>query len=309
MRRLALLLLLTGCAATRPSAPQLFEFHDNFWMNLHHFVRAVGRGMPAPGELAAGDRKTWDDGVAFYRAHYVERDLLFDDGMVAIKNELRRFDGKDSLEGAKIDADLRATLERIAPVYRKYWWPSHRAANEKWIATARKLVREHGKAISERVAAAYGETWPALPIPVDVTVTAGPNSAYTSSPPTHTTISSIEPTMQNLAALELLFHEPSHAWGGRLYNGVYRLAKARSKKVPGQLWHAVLFYNAGELTRRQLARDGIGDYVEFAAKYDVYKQLCGDGCRDRVAAAWNRRLDGGATIDEALDALIAAWPD
>jgi hypothetical protein len=307
MRRwLVVLLLLAGCA-TRPE-PQLFEFHNNFWMNLHHFVRAVPRGMPAKADLSPAEKATWDEAVAFYKKNYMERDLLFDDGMLAIKSELRKFDGKQTLDGAKIDPELRATLERIAPIYRKHWWPAHRASNDAWIAAARKLVRQHGAPIAAKVAAAYGETWPAEPIPVDVTVTAGPNNAYTSSPPTHVTISSMEPTVHGLASLELLFHESSHRWGGRLFNGVFRHAKLHNKEVPRQLWHAVLFYNAGDLTRRQLVCDGITNYVEYAAKYNVYKDLCGDGCQDRVAAAWNRRLDGTATIDEALDALVANWP-
>jgi hypothetical protein len=309
IRRALIVLLLAGCASVAPPRPQLFEFHDNMWMNLHHFLRAIPRGMPASGNLNAAERASWDEAVAFYKANYVSRDLLFDDGMVAIKNDLRNFDGKSSLEGAKIDPAMRATLERVAPIYRKYWWPSHQAANEKWIAAARETVRLHGAQLAEKVAAAYDERWPATPVPVDVTVTAGPNNAYTTSPPTHVTISSLEPTIQGLASLELLFHESSHGWGGRLYNGVFRAAEAQKKNVPRQLWHAVLFYNAGDLTRRQLECEGIKDYLEYAAKHGIYKNLCGDGCRDRVAAAWNRRLAGQATNQEALDALVATWPE
>jgi hypothetical protein len=79
-------------------------------------------------------------------------------------------------------------------------------------------------------------------------------------------------------------------------------------KVPPQLWHAVLFYNTGELTRRELAGHGIDGYVERAVKNDVYRNLCGEGCRDRVAAAWNRRLAGEVSVEQALDALVASWP-
>ena len=126
--------------------------------------------------------------------------------MVQIKTTLRAHENKQTLEGAALDPELRSTLERIAPIYRKYWWPKHRASNEAWITAMRSLLLVHGKSLADAVAAAYGEKWPAEPVPVDVTVTAGPNNAYTSSPPTHTTISSMEPSVQGFAALELLFH-------------------------------------------------------------------------------------------------------
>jgi hypothetical protein len=301
------IVILTACAtAPAPSHP-LFEFHDNFWLNLHHFARAV-RGMDAPGDLQPDERAVWDAAIAFYAAGYSKRDLLFDDGMVAIKNELRHCDGKDTLDCAAIDPQLKATLLRIAPIYRKYWWPAQRDTNEKWIAAAQSLISKYGAPLSARVASAYGVEWPAEAIPVDVSVTAGPNVAYTSTRPTHTTIASTEPTVQGLAVLELLFHEPSHAWGRILQAGIARAEEAHHTHVPRQLWHAVLFHNAGELTRRTLQENGVGGYVEYAAKYDVYRQLCGEGCRDRVAAAWDRRLDGSASVEDALDALVSSWP-
>src|SRR6187549_1077497 len=94
MRRiLPLLFLVAGaCASATPRRapePPLFTFQSNFWVNLHHFARAVARGMPAPGELSATERSTWDAGVAFYRERYVDRDLVFDNGMVEINNALR----------------------------------------------------------------------------------------------------------------------------------------------------------------------------------------------------------------------------
>jgi hypothetical protein len=221
--RLLVTIALVACVSTKQSAPApLFEFHNNMWLNLHHFIRAVGRGMPAPGELTADERVTWDAAVAFYRDRYVNRDPVFDDGMVHIKNALRAYESRDSIADAAIDPELRSTLERIAPIYRKYWWPAHRASNASWIEAALPLIRDHGAALSARVAAAYGAMWPGEPIPVDLSIQAGPVGAYTTSPPTHTTISSTDPGYQGLGALEILFHEPSHAWGRTLQSSIVK---------------------------------------------------------------------------------------
>ena len=187
--------------------------------------------------------------------------------------------------------------------------PGHAdAANRAWIAAIQPLLASHGAAIARRVAGAYGQSWPSAPVPVDLTVSAGLVGAYTTNPPTHTTIASTNPDIRGLAALETVFHEASHAWGLVIQEAIVKAATARRKTVPPQLWHAVLFHTAGESTRRTLAADGVGGYVEYAVRLDVYVKLCGDGCRERVAEHWDPHLDGKTSIAAALDALVAAWP-
>jgi hypothetical protein len=285
-------------------AVALFSFHSNSWLNLHHFVRAVARGEPLTVELGAEEKPAWDAAVALYRERYVQRDLLFDQGMVAIKTALRRAEGKDSLAGLGLDPALAAALERAAPVYRRRFWPAHDRDNREWIAAVQPQLQAHGAVLARRVAAAYGKTWPAEPIDVDLSVQAGPFGAYTTSPPTHVTLSPRRAEFR-AGALEILFHEASHAWDGVLQDGVARAAAAQGRKAPPQLWHAVLFFTAGELTRRELELAGDEDYVEIPLRAGVYTRSCGD-CRPLLSKHWGPRLDGRVSIDEALSALVAA---
>ncbi len=234
--------------------------------------------------------------------------MLFDAGMVEIKEKLRAIEGSTSLGAASLDAELKATLERLAPVYRAHWWPAHDADNRAWIDAVQPLLSRHGAALSRRVAASYGQSWPSPPVPVDVCVQAGPVGAYTTANPTHTTVASTHPSLRGLAALEMLFHEASHGWDQELENAIGKASAAHKKTVPPQLWHGVLFYNAGELTRRTLLEAGVSDYVEYAVQQDVYPNLCGAGCRERVAKHWDPHLDGKVSLEEALDGLVAAWP-
>jgi hypothetical protein len=304
-RRLFVLLVCAiAIVQGRPmaQADALFSFHSNPWLNLHHFVRAAARGGPAPTGLSEEDSRQWAAGVEFYKP-YGQRDLLFDEEMRNIKTALRSAEGKTSLEGITIDANLKATLERLMPIYQKRWWPEHDRANRAWIAAAKPLVDRHGAALSQTVARTYDVAWPISPIPVDLCVTAGPNGAYTTGP-THVTMSSSDPSYQGLAALEMLFHESSHGVD-QLFQQVKQAASEQKVTVPPQLWHGVLFYTAGELTTRELKAHGIA-YTQYAGE-GLYKNLCGVGCREKIAEHWTPHLDGRRSIADSLSALVASF--
>ena len=167
------------------------------------------------------------------------------------------------------------------------------------------LLDRHGIAISQALTRAYETSWPGSPVPVDLSVTAGPNGAYTTGPPIHVTISSSDASLQGLAALEMLFHESSHSPVSDLFQRVTRAASGQNVPVPPQLWHAVLFYTAGELTTRELRAHGIA-YTQYAGQ-GLYTNLCGAGCREKIAEHWTPRLDGKRSIPESLSALVAAF--
>src|SRR5271168_4387335 len=92
----------THSSSGRAQTP--FEFHSGFWINLHHFLylEAVSerpqRGQhPATVNKADVDvrnsfspeeRAAWDAAVSYYASSVIQRDLLFDREMGAIKNQL-----------------------------------------------------------------------------------------------------------------------------------------------------------------------------------------------------------------------------
>jgi hypothetical protein len=315
LRPLTALLVFVGTTWAVPTAQQgpLFFFHSNPWLNLHHFIRLAARSdRPTEADSAglSGEELTqWTAGVEFYRP-YARRDLLFDDGMIAINDALHLGDGKPTLDGLAIDANLKATLERLMPIYRKHWWPDHDRANRAWIAAVQPLVDRHGLAISQALTRAYGVSWPAQPIDVDVSVSAGPNGAYSTSPPAHVTMSASDTSLRGYRSLEMLFHESSHTLGlfPGLIQGLTRAATERKVTIPPQLWHAVLFYTAGELTTRELRAHGI-EYIEYAGvgPDSLYRNLCGPGCRDKIVEHWTPHLDGKRSMPDALAALVKAF--
>jgi hypothetical protein len=282
----------------------LFSFHSNAWMNLHHILWSRGEGAPPPEQMQEAERKVWAAGIEFY-VPYSKRNLIFDEELITIKEALRTAEGKVSLDGLKIDSGVRATLERLMPIYRKYWWSSHDQSNRDWIAAVKPLLDRYGAALNAAMVRAYDVTTPDNPVWVDVSVRAHPNGAYETGPLTHVVISSIAAGYRGYAALEMLFHERSHAWGGVLARNIFAAAEEQGITVPPQLPHAVLFYTAGELTRRELMAHGI-DYVHYAQR-GVYTNMCGTGCQDKMAVHWVPHLEGKQSIAESLSKLVAAF--
>jgi hypothetical protein len=118
-------------------------------------------------------------------------------------------------------------------------------------------------------------------------------------------MSSSEPSLQGLAALEMLFHEGSHSDVSNLFARVQQASSEQHVSVPPQLWHAVLFYTAGELTSRELNAHGIA-YTQYAGQ-GLYVNLCGAGCREKIAEHWTPRLDGKRSLADCLSALVASF--
>jgi hypothetical protein len=302
----ALTAIFIAAALATPDAQPgpLFTFHSNAWLNLHHYVRAVARGGPGLSGLTAAEQSDWSASVEFYKP-YAARDVLRDDGMVAIASALRGAEGRDDLARVLIDTPLKSTLERAMPIYRRHAWPDHDRANRSWITETQPLVARHGQAISGALTRAYSTTWPAAPMHVDLSVVAGPVGAFSVN--NHITISSSDPGYRGYAALEMVFHEASH--GLELFDALVdplnRTASEQKVVVPPQLWHAVVFYTAGELTRRELKAHAI-DYTPYADT-QLYDNMCSAGCRDKIATRWMPYLDGKVSRAQALTELVAAF--
>jgi hypothetical protein len=118
---------------------------------------------------------------------------------------------------------------------------------------------------------------------VDLSVVAGPVGAYTTCEPAHAMMPSHDASYRGYAGLEMLFHESSHCMS-QLFQRVNQAARSENVSVPPQLWHGVLFYTAGELTTRELKAHGV-DYVPYAGS-NLYANLCGAGCHDKIIEHW-----------------------
>ncbi|HKE22988.1 MAG TPA: hypothetical protein VKB88_11410 [Bryobacteraceae bacterium] len=239
---------------------------SDFWLNLHHFLYVSAwarradtpaqrrRAMPLPADdgvaMTDAERATWDTAVLYYDHELASKDLLFDGSLTAINNSLA---GVRTLSGLSLAADHRRFLETAAPIYRRYWWPQHDAANRAWIADVAQRTTPVAAQIIDRLTTLYGIKWFDAPIRVDVVRVGKSQGAYTAVVPrVHIIVASADASYAGWAGAEMLFHESSH---GLIQNVQAAVDKAMTAvgKNPRDLWHVVLFYITGEVTRQTLS--------------------------------------------------------
>jgi hypothetical protein len=254
--------------------------------------------------LTADEQTTWNAAVAFYDRNIASKDLLFDDDLTRTKVALG--DADDALSNVGIDESLRSVLLDAAPIYRKYWWRDHDAANRAWIERVSRQTPPVAASIIERLTALYGMPWFTMPVRVDVVRVGKSQGAYTSlNPRPHIVVASGDSSYEGWSGTEMLFHEASHALFQKVRGAVESAAKSANKQ-PRDLWHVVLFYIAGEVTRQQLAKSGI--------EYRPY--LYATGLFDRAWPAFRAPIerhvrafvDGQAALDVMAGELAGALP-
>ncbi|MGD0892632.1 MAG: hypothetical protein ABR923_13965 [Terracidiphilus sp.] len=299
----------------------LFEFHTGFWINLHHFLyRQAQLSEPQSGShnlalnkadaeeldlLSASERSTWNDALAYYSTFLVKRDLLFDDDLIQTKDQLEDAELSSDLANVKIPAPLKATLLKAAPVYRQHWWVRHNAENHEWISHLEPLIKRYGSTLSGEMATIYREPWPKYPVRVDAVAYANWAGAYTTIQPTRPTISTTDPANQGTAALEILFHETSHGMMSCVMDAIQSAEANLNVHHPGaafhsgSIWHAVLFYTAGNLVAQQ-----VPGYIPYADKNGLWVRAWPSPDRSLIEQDWKPHMDGSITLQQSLKRLV-----
>jgi hypothetical protein len=277
-----------------------------------------GREPVAAAVLTPAEQQAWTAALNYYAGDLAGRDLLFNGDMANIKNRLAELEACEDLSGRRdpnCDSGLRrelvVALERAAPVYRARWWPTHDRLNRSWTAGVAPLVRQFGGELARQLSDTYQADWPTGKIRVDAVAYAGSFGAYTTLEPVRVTLSSADARNQGPAALEVLFHEASHALAGAVRDAIARECRMRGKPIPRDLWHALLFYTTGEMVRRALtprdtsAARGAGAYTPYAYRFGLYSR--GWSTYQRVLERyWQPYLDGKVAFDTAVARLVSA---
>lgn len=319
----ALVLLSIGVeAAAQEEAVEprreLFEFRSGMWFNLHHFLfqQALGEKQIAAdpesrasllatkvradlGGLSDEERQQFLAARDAYRDTMIDRDLLFDQGMVEIKNNLAAVEDDALLDDVDLPDALIEVLSEVGESYRTHFWPAHDALNRRWIESVEPLVAKHGALLAGRLCALFRTEWPEQPIPVDLSIYANWSGAFTTIGPTHITIGSRDRGNQGRMALEVVFHEAAHGLMRNIWNLIEGHSEDQGKKAPHNFWHALLFYSVGEYTR-----EVYGDYTPYAEKFGLYERGWQEYHRV-LKRHWKACLDDPELGDATIATMLA----
>jgi hypothetical protein len=299
-----------------PAAP-IFRFETGeFWLNLHHFLYVLGRaeakeenasreavaGAPADAEkglasLNDAERQMWRAAVTAYAGGLSKKDTVFDATLPALTNTLARA-GDGGVPA--IDAATRVTLESVAPIYRRVWWPAHRASNEAWRTSTQALVDRHGRAILEFLTKAYGQPWPADGYAVHLSMYSNWAGAYSTDGQLLVVATNPTAGTSGLDGLETVFHEGMHQWDDGMIATIKQLASANNLAAPTRLSHALIFFTAGDAVKRVVPA-----HVPYADANGLWRGFAQS--KPLIDEAWKPYLDGPALGDtKARDAAILA---
>ena len=155
----------------------LFEFHSNFWMNLHHTLFREAARLDSKAQLAPLDttglikqeKLAWDRAVAYYRHAFAGKRLLFDEGPIHINELLATApdDGGTALPSG-LERELREELASVADLYRRHCWSEHDQANRAWVATMQPRIASTGTTIASELERLLKAPWPAGPHRIEV---------------------------------------------------------------------------------------------------------------------------------------------
>ncbi len=323
MKSIALLAALVfgvGSAAGQraPDAPIFILHTSDFWLNLHQFLYVLGRdearmpdrtrrataGAPADAarglaSLPANESQAWREAITFYARGPSTRDAVFDESLVEMAQALAGARDASSLAASGVHAEVADVLEKVAPIYRKAWWPDHERANATWMQSTDALVAKHGRAVLDFIMRAYGLSWPAAGYPVHVTAYANWAGAFSAGEKL-LLVSSLDPTISGMTALEIVFHESMHQWDSEVHALLDHEGSKRGSSVPDLLSHAMIFYTAGEAVRSVAS-----DHIPYAEANGLWKQRGLGALKPALDEIWRPYLQGKGSREEAIALLVS----
>jgi hypothetical protein len=305
----------------------LFQFStDDFWLNLHHYLYVLGRAhnrapdatqpavASAPDDERQGlaalteeERRLWDEAVTAYANGLSRQTSFLQPPLAAMSIALTDGGDSDSFPAATFDSAVRATLERAAPLYRKAWWPRHRAMNQRYVRDLQQTIDGDGPAIVAFLTRAYQLEWPRRPYPTHLVAYSSWQGAFSITDSVLILSTNTNAANNRWYPLESVFHESLHQWDNDVAALLRTQAATRGVDVPQDLSHALIFFTSGEAVRRVHP-----EHVPMVDALNIWRlplsgaRLPAQRLKNALLEIWQPYLEGRGTRDEALGQLLTA---
>lgn len=250
-----------------------FTFHNNKWMNLHHFFyeqasHGQKRKLKDDGvsfintndsltveRLDNNTREVFLSGISFYKKNVINQPLLIKSGRI-LKWLQRQPDKK--IADTTYSSSFTNILNTLEPIYNEYFWEKHKTQNQVLLDRFKNTISANEKYVIQKLENLSGNQWSKV---VRVDITAYGNWAGAYSPASdNIVVSSMDPLMHSTLFVEFVFHESSHLLFDRyspFRKSLYQISKETNIKYPRNLWHAAMFYLSGLATKEALGNSNI----------------------------------------------------
>lgn len=320
------ILLVPGAVSAQSPASSLvlttkhFAFHSDLATNVHDALIDAGAARRAKqpelfgagdekacfDRLPAGERDAWTRSVEYYATSKATN----------FQRLLMRLNFAGLLPRTAGDAATWQLLDEVASMrdgaiaaYRQCRWAAQDAQNRAWLARLQPLLARHEATLGEQLPRLFQVPWAGLPYRLDIVETGvsfGANAADTGNGTQHLLVSSKHRDTQDRAALEVVFHEASHAlatMGSPLDRALASAVKESGVAPPRMpLLHAVHFAISGEAVRRAFAQTGGDPYTPWLYSLKMF----GEQFSDVAARIWPDYVDGTRTMTQAAQETVRA---
>ncbi|MEP2669408.1 MAG: hypothetical protein ABJH04_10460 [Cyclobacteriaceae bacterium] len=325
MRILLILLLVGGIVQCRAqstlpvASTQYFEFYDNYWINLHHFLYQQAKGSQLKkleedgstlidvGEdkiissLSKSDKAVLDIALTYYRDHLIEKSLF---QLGDIRVALQRLEGEEVFSDTIDSPELTQVLNEIAPLYSRKFWPLHSTQNQKVVADQIIWIKDLEEGVIKDLVRLSGKEWPDTKVRVDLTAYANYAGAYTvSRPAMNITISSLDPTVETSLFIETIFHEGTHllfSMDSPFRSSIFFLSKELDIEFPRNLWHVSQFYLSGRVVQDHLSEKG-GKHMLLMDRKNIFSDFNTPELRSSLERYYQGEADMETTVRSLLD--------
>ncbi len=328
----SILILTVSCAYGQKENKDLvavtdyFEFHSNYWMNLHHFLyqKASGeqlRNLQQDGNqfLEIGEEEIYDtlnseqvqaldDAIAYYKENIASKSLLFElnNERIWLQNQYENI----SIIDTTFTKKYTQILNQVSPIYKQSFWPIHKAHNRYIVEHHLSIIKTLENSVIPKMEQLSLKKWPSrTKVRVDITTYSNYAGAYTvKRPKFNIFISSIDPNSKKLAFIETVFHEGSHL----LFNldGTFRSRiselfnkKKLNIKYPRSLWHVSLFYLCGRTLQDEFKKMNYPVYEMILDDRNIFSKYNTKSLRNTLEAYYQNEVDYNTTINRLLDNL------
>lgn len=328
MRYILLILIiisLVSCNRDQETAIEYttdyFEFENNYWVNLHHFLYQKAdsgqlRKLEEDGldfieigenkayeQLSSKEKEILNQAIKYYKDSLITKSLRRDLNDLRIwLNEKEEF---KNISDNSFGEEFTAIINSFSPIYEKHFWEIHKAHNLSVLKKHIAIVDEIENEVINKMERLSLNKWPdSTKVRVDITAYANWAGAYTSSKPKmNIVLSTMDPNNVTSSFMETVLHEGSHLlylFGeSPIRDKFYFKSEELELEFPRNLWHASMFYLCGRATQDALSEQNINHNMLIDEK-NIFSDYNTSEFRNISEAYYNNTLNADSMVVKLL---------